>query len=319
MHWHRTQRNASGSARNRSPTLPGGACLKPSTPLAAAGRQSTMMRCNTHPSKPEPPDDAERKSARPERVPQGYDKASLARRHGHRRGPRACGGARPPAREPVTADPTQEVLNDVPATWYGAEQWHQGTILYLHGGAWCLHLPHLYRQRDAPVDADGHARAAAQLRLAPGIRFLRVSTTRSPPIAGSSSRVRRATAPRRRRFRRWKLTAVTLMRAAMRVCRCRIARRCCRRRRTWRCPAPRISTTSGSTRCSPRTQPTGPGALLPRRGSSSPVAVAAVRRLARSASAAVPRGLDRDAARRLDPCARSCTRCWSRRRDQGPA
>jgi acetyl esterase/lipase len=44
--------------------------------------------------------------------------------------------------------PLQEVLaNDVPATWYGAEQLAlKGTILYLHGGAWCLHLPHLYRQ-----------------------------------------------------------------------------------------------------------------------------------------------------------------------------
>lgn len=38
-------------------------------------------------------------------------------------------------------------VNDVPATWYGEEALsRRGTILYLHGGAWCLHLPHLYRQ-----------------------------------------------------------------------------------------------------------------------------------------------------------------------------
>ena len=38
-------------------------------------------------------------------------------------------------------------VNDVAATWFGADALSsRGTILYLHGGAWCLHLPHLYRQ-----------------------------------------------------------------------------------------------------------------------------------------------------------------------------
>lgn len=33
----------------------------------------------------------------------------------------------------------------VPATWYGSpERAETGTLLYLHGGAWCLHLPRIY-------------------------------------------------------------------------------------------------------------------------------------------------------------------------------
>jgi acetyl esterase/lipase len=35
----------------------------------------------------------------------------------------------------------------VPATWFGAPEFeHKGTLLYLHGGAWCLHLPGVYRR-----------------------------------------------------------------------------------------------------------------------------------------------------------------------------
>jgi len=35
----------------------------------------------------------------------------------------------------------------VPATWFGApELERKGTLLYLHGGAWCLHLPWIYRR-----------------------------------------------------------------------------------------------------------------------------------------------------------------------------
>jgi len=35
----------------------------------------------------------------------------------------------------------------VPATWYGEPALAQrGTLLYLHGGAWCLHLPSIYRR-----------------------------------------------------------------------------------------------------------------------------------------------------------------------------
>jgi len=34
----------------------------------------------------------------------------------------------------------------IPATWFGApELERKGTLLYLHGGAWCLHLPGIYR------------------------------------------------------------------------------------------------------------------------------------------------------------------------------
>jgi acetyl esterase/lipase len=49
----------------------------------------------------------------------------------------------------------------VPATWFGAPELAQrGTLLYLHGGAWCLHLPAIY------------ARFAAQLSQLTGLRIL---------------------------------------------------------------------------------------------------------------------------------------------------
>lgn len=36
-------------------------------------------------------------------------------------------------------------LDGVPATWFGGPEREQtGTLLYLHGGAWCLHLPKIY-------------------------------------------------------------------------------------------------------------------------------------------------------------------------------
>jgi acetyl esterase/lipase len=43
--------------------------------------------------------------------------------------------------------PMEQVdIAGVPATWFGAaELAHKGTLLYLHGGAWCLHLPGIYR------------------------------------------------------------------------------------------------------------------------------------------------------------------------------
>ena len=38
-------------------------------------------------------------------------------------------------------------LDGIPATWFGGpEREHTGTLLYLHGGAWCLHLPGIYRR-----------------------------------------------------------------------------------------------------------------------------------------------------------------------------
>jgi len=38
-------------------------------------------------------------------------------------------------------------IDGVPATWFGEPALSQkGTLLYLHGGAWCLHLPAVYRR-----------------------------------------------------------------------------------------------------------------------------------------------------------------------------
>ena len=49
-------------------------------------------------------------------------------------------GAHPVAMEQVN-------IAGVPATWFGApELERKGTLLYLHGGAWCLHLPWIYRR-----------------------------------------------------------------------------------------------------------------------------------------------------------------------------
>lgn len=49
----------------------------------------------------------------------------------------------------------------VPATWFGdPAQSERGTLLYLHGGAWCLHLPWIYR------------RFATQLSQQTGMRVL---------------------------------------------------------------------------------------------------------------------------------------------------
>jgi acetyl esterase/lipase len=37
-------------------------------------------------------------------------------------------------------------IDGMPATWFGTpELERKGTLLYLHGGAWCLHLPGIYR------------------------------------------------------------------------------------------------------------------------------------------------------------------------------
>jgi acetyl esterase/lipase len=52
-------------------------------------------------------------------------------------------------------------VGGVPATWFGAPELAQrGTLLYLHGGAWCLHLPAIY------------ARFVAQLSQLTGMRVL---------------------------------------------------------------------------------------------------------------------------------------------------
>lgn len=52
-------------------------------------------------------------------------------------------------------------VGGIPATWFGGpEREHTGTLLYLHGGAWSLHLPRIY------------ARFAAALSHLTGMRVL---------------------------------------------------------------------------------------------------------------------------------------------------
>jgi acetyl esterase/lipase len=57
----------------------------------------------------------------------------------------------------------------VPATWFGApELAARGTLLYLHGGAWCLHLPNLYRRFATTLSAlTGMRVLLPDYRLAP--------------------------------------------------------------------------------------------------------------------------------------------------------
>lgn len=62
------------------------------------------------------------------------------RRHTAKMDVRLGRGAPPVAMEQVD-------IAGVPATWFGApELERKGTLLYLHGGAWCLHLPWVYRR-----------------------------------------------------------------------------------------------------------------------------------------------------------------------------
>jgi acetyl esterase/lipase len=64
-------------------------------------------------------------------------------------------------RRPPTIAMESVDAGGVPATWFGAaERAHTGTLLYLHGGAWCLHLPRIY------------ARFAALLSNLTGMRVL---------------------------------------------------------------------------------------------------------------------------------------------------
>ena len=76
------------------------------------------------------------------------------RRHTARMEARFVRGPLSIATEPVS-------LDGVPATWFGGpEREYTGTLLYLHGGAWCLHLPRIY------------ARFAAALSHLTGMRVL---------------------------------------------------------------------------------------------------------------------------------------------------
>jgi acetyl esterase/lipase len=67
--------------------------------------------------------------------------------------------------------PTEAVTIDgVPARWFGehALAARNGTLLYLHGGAWCVHVPALY------------SRFAARLSAATGLRVLLVDYRLAP-------------------------------------------------------------------------------------------------------------------------------------------
>jgi acetyl esterase/lipase len=68
------------------------------------------------------------------------------------------------------AIPTEKVsAGGVPATWFGAQERAQtGTLLYLHGGAWCMHLPKIYARFAAILsDLTGMRVLLPEYRLAP--------------------------------------------------------------------------------------------------------------------------------------------------------
>lgn len=61
----------------------------------------------------------------------------------------------------------------VPASWFGAPELERsGTLLYLHGGAWCLHLPGIYRSLMAVLSRQTGMRVLLpHYRLAPEHAF----------------------------------------------------------------------------------------------------------------------------------------------------
>jgi monoterpene epsilon-lactone hydrolase len=60
-------------------------------------------------------------------------------------------------------------IDGVPATWFGDPALSsKGTLLYLHGGAWCLHLPAVYRRLATTlVELTGMRVLLVDYRLAP--------------------------------------------------------------------------------------------------------------------------------------------------------
>ncbi len=77
------------------------------------------------------------------------------------------------ARRPPTCETESVTVGGLPAQWFGAPALAErnGTLLYLHGGAWCLHLPALY------------ARFAATLSRATAMRVLLVDYRLAPEYA----------------------------------------------------------------------------------------------------------------------------------------
>lgn len=91
----------------------------------------------------------------------GLDIAEI-RRHTAKMDARIGRRAPPIAVEPV-------VIEGVPAMWFGTpELADKGVLLYLHGGAWCLHLPQVYR------------RLMTSLSLLTGMRVLLVDYRLAP-------------------------------------------------------------------------------------------------------------------------------------------
>jgi acetyl esterase/lipase len=73
------------------------------------------------------------------------------------------------ARRPPVVPMEPVSIAGVPATWFGApELERKGTLLYLHGGAWCLHLPAVYGRLAAGLsELTGLRVLMAEYRLAP--------------------------------------------------------------------------------------------------------------------------------------------------------
>jgi len=66
--------------------------------------------------------------------------------------------------------PTEPVsIDGIPGTWFGGpERAETGTLLYLHGGAWCLHLPRIFaRFASILSDLTGMRVLLPEYRLAP--------------------------------------------------------------------------------------------------------------------------------------------------------
>jgi monoterpene epsilon-lactone hydrolase len=74
------------------------------------------------------------------------------------------------ARRAVDCATESIVIGDVPVKWFGAPELAErnGTLLYLHGGAWCVHLPALYGAFAATLSAATAMRVLlVDYRLAP--------------------------------------------------------------------------------------------------------------------------------------------------------
>lgn len=72
---------------------------------------------------------------------------------------------------PVVREDLQ--IEGIPATWFGPEESSaRGTLLYLHGGAWCLHLPAVYQRLATTLsNLTGMRVLLVDYRLAPEHRF----------------------------------------------------------------------------------------------------------------------------------------------------